>query len=124
MKNKKKILIIEDEVYLSEMYKMKFEFEGYIVLVAKDGQEGIDSTLSDKPDIILLDLVMPVKDGYQVLKELKENDETKKIPVLILSNLGQVDEIKKAMNDGADKYLIKANITPEQLVKEVKNALA
>jgi len=108
---------------LSELYKMKFEFEGYTVLTAKDGQEGLDSASANKPDIILLDLVMPIKDGYQVLKELKEKDETKGIPVLILSNLGQVDEIKKAMNDGADKYLIKANITPEQLVKEVRSFL-
>ena len=121
---KKKILIIEDEVYLLEMYKMKFELEGYKVLIARDGQKGIESAVSGKPDIILLDLVMPIKDGYQVLEELKEKDETKKIPVLILSNLGQADEIKKGINDGADKYLIKANMTPNQLVKEVKDALS
>ncbi len=120
---KKKVLIIEDDPYLSEMYKMKFELEGFIVLVARDGQEGLDSAFSNKPDIILLDLVMPVKDGYHVLKELKENDKAKGIPVLVLSNLGQVDEIKKAMNDGADKYLIKANMTPEQLLKEVRSFL-
>ena len=118
-----KILIIEDDPYLSEMYKMKFELEGYIVLVARDGQEGVDSAFTTKPDIILLDLVMPIKDGYHVIKELKENDKTKAIPVLVLSNLGQVDEIKKAMNDGAEKYLIKANITPEQLLKEVRSFL-
>lgn len=123
MKNKKKILIIEDEAFLSEMYKMKFELEGYKVIIARDGQEGIESVFSDKPDIILLDLVMPIKDGYQVLEELKSNKDTKNIPVLILSNLGQADEIKRAMNDGADKYLIKANMTPNQLVKEVKDAL-
>ena len=120
---KKKVLIIEDDPYLSEMYQMKFELEGYTVLVARDGQEGLDSAFTTKPDIILLDLVMPVKDGYHVLKELKENDKTKGIPVLVLSNLGQVDEIKKAMNDGADKYLIKANMTPEQLLKEVRSFL-
>ena len=120
---KKKILIIEDEVYLLEMYKMKFELEGYKVLIARDGQEGIESAVFGKPDIILLDLVMPIKDGYQVLEELKEKDETKKIPVLILSNLGQADEIKKGINNGADKYLIKANMTPNQLVREVKEAL-
>ena len=124
MKNKKKILIIEDDPYLSEMYQMKFKLEGYSVLVARDGQEGLDSAFATKSDIILLDLVMPIKDGYHVLKELKENNKTKDIPVLVLSNLGQVDEIKRAMNDGADKYLIKANMTPEQLVKEVKEALA
>ena len=120
---KKKILIIEDEAYLLEMYKMKFELEGYKVLIARDGQEGIESAVFGKPDIILLDLVMPIKDGYQVLEELKEKDETKKIPILILSNLGQADEIKKGINNGADKYLIKANMTPNQLVREVKEAL-
>jgi len=116
----KKILIIEDEEALSEMYKMKFEQEGYQVLVAPDGEEGLALAKEKKPDLILLDLVLPKMDGYKVLKELRTDEQIKNIKIYILSNLGQNGEIKKGFEDGADGYMLKANLTPSQLVKNVE----
>ncbi|MDD5032104.1 MAG: response regulator [Patescibacteria group bacterium] len=116
----KKILIIEDEEALSEMYKMKFEQEGYEVLAASDGTEGIDLAKKKKPDLILLDLVLPGMNGYEVLEKLRAAEETKKGKIYILSNLGQSGEIKKGLEDGADGYMVKANLTPSQLAENVK----
>lgn len=115
----KKILIIEDEEFLSEMYKMKFMQEGYRVFVADNGLEGIELAKKEKPDLILLDLVLPNMDGYKVLKELKGKEETKNIKIYILSNLGQNGEINKGFTGGADGYLVKANLTPSQLAENV-----
>jgi len=120
---KEKILIIEDEQYLADLYKLKFDSEGYNVSVAYDGKAGIEEAKKFKPDIILLDIVMPVMDGYETLVELKKSEETKDITVYILSNLGQADEIKRGLSEGADNYLIKANMTPNQLVNRVRKAL-
>ena len=119
----KKILIVEDEPYLSEMYKLKFEHEGYQVFIAEDGEIGLVLAKSKQPDLILLDLVMPKLDGYQTLKKLKKGANTKNIPVYILSNLGQRDEIKRGLDDGADGYLIKANVTPSQLADRVNKLI-
>ena len=115
----KKILIIEDEKFSSEMYKIKFQQEGYEVIVAGDGAKGFELAQKFEPDLIFLDLVLPGIDGYQVLDKLKANRKTKKIKVYILSNLGQDEEIDKGLRGGADGYLIKANLTPAQLVKNV-----
>lgn len=116
----KKILIIEDEEFLSEMYKIKFEQEGYEAIVADNGPDGIEAAKKEKPDLILLDLLLPKMDGYEVLKKLKLDKDTKNIKVYILSNLGQNGEINKGFADGADGYLIKANLTPSQLVRNVE----
>jgi CheY-like chemotaxis protein len=115
-----KILIIEDEEFLVDMYKMKFKSEGYKVMVAYNGEDGIRVAREQKPDLILLDLVMPKMDGYQVLKELKSNNTTKDLKVYILSNLGQNGEIDQSFIDGADGYMLKSNLTPRQLVENVE----
>ena len=120
----KKILIVEDEEYLADMYKIKFESEGYAVIVAIDGETGIQLAQSVKPDLILLDLVLPRMDGFQVLKELRHDGRTKDIIIYILSNLGQDEEIKKGFADGANGYLIKANLTPAQLMDYVERIFA
>ncbi len=116
----KKILIIEDEEFLVDMYKMKFESEGYEVMVAYNGEDGIRIAQEKKPDLILLDIVMPKMDGFQVLKKLKGNEMTKDIKVYVLSNLGQNGEIDQGFTDGADGYMIKAELTPSQLVENLK----
>ncbi len=116
----KKIFIIEDEEFLSEMYKTKFEQEGYQAIVADNGLEGIEAAKNEKPDLILLDLLLPKMDGYEVLKKLRADEQTKNIKIYILSNLGQNGEINKGFADGADGYLIKANLTPSQLVRNVE----
>ncbi|MDO8259976.1 MAG: response regulator [Candidatus Magasanikbacteria bacterium] len=112
---KKKILIIEDEEFLSEMYKIKLESEGYAVAVADDGQMGVKLADSGKPDLILLDLMMPKMNGFQVLEKLKANKKTSGIKVYVLSNLSQGEEIKKGMELGADGFLVKASLTPTQI---------
>jgi len=119
-----KILIIEDEKYLADLYKMKFENEGYTVLVAREGHAGLGLARREKPDLILLDLIMPGIDGYETLEELKSDPSTKYIRVFILTNLGQDQEVKKGQATEAEEYLVKANLTPEQLASKVKTALA
>ena len=118
-----KILIVEDEPYLLEMYKTKFEKEKFTVLTAGDGETGLAIARKDLPDLILLDIVMPVMNGYEFLLQIKNDEKTKAIKVYVLSNLGQASEITKGYNAGADNYLIKANLTPNQLVEIVKDGL-
>ena len=114
-----KILIVEDEEFLSEMYKIKFEQAGYATIVAGDGAEGFELAKKELPDLVLLDLILPKLDGFKVLAKLRQEPSTKKIKVFILSNLGQSDEVDKGMKTGADGYFIKANLTPSQLLEKV-----
>jgi DNA-binding response OmpR family regulator len=118
-----KILIVEDEQFLSDMYKLKFEHDGYEAIVARDGQEGLDLAKKEKPDLILLDLVLPILDGFKVLAKLKQDSDTKDIKVFIFSNLGQENEVKTGKKTGADGYFIKANMTPGQLMEKVNAIL-
>jgi len=112
---KKKILIIEDEEFLSDMYKIKLSSEGYEIAVANNGQEGIESATKFKPDLILLDLMMPKMNGFQVLEKLKSSKVTAAMKVFVLSNLSQGEEINKATAMGADGFLVKASLTPTQI---------
>lgn len=117
------VLIIEDEKMLSEMYKTKFEMEGFIVKQAFDGKEGLEKARTEKPDIILLDIILPRLDGFLVLKEIKNDSDMKKTPVLLLTNLGQDDDIKKGKSLGADGYFVKANHSPAEIVEQVRQQL-
>ena len=118
-----KVLVVEDEKMLSEMYKTKFEMEGFEVEQAFDGKKGLDQAKNDKPDIVLLDIILPKLDGFLVLKELKGDPATKKTPVLLLTNLGQDDDIKKGKSLGADGYFVKANHSPAEIVEQVRRQL-
>ena len=120
----KKILIIEDELGLSEMYKMKFEKEGFIVFTASDGEGGISLAKKELPDLILLDIVMPGLDGFEVLRRLRADQSTENLKIFVFSNLGQDDEIERGLQEGADKYLIKASLTPGQLLTKVEEVFA
>ena len=120
---KVKVLIIEDEEMLVNMYISKFEKEGFETEKALNGKKGIDKTKKVKPNIILLDIIMPEMDGFMVLKELKADPATKKIPVIMLTNLGQDEDIEKGNKLGAKDYLVKANLTPAQVVNKVKETL-
>jgi CheY-like chemotaxis protein len=114
-----KILIVEDEDFLSDMYKIKFEQSGCSVVIAHDGLEALDLVKKVKPDVMLLDLVLPGLDGFQVLAKIRKDPEIKNIKVFILSNLGQADEVHKGMASGADGYFIKADLTPTQLLGKI-----
>lgn len=123
MSQNKKIIIAEDEPVLIEMYKLYFERAGYEVLKADNGRECIDFVKKEKPDIILLDILMPKLDGWEVLKQLKTDPETKQIPILVFSNLGQTQEIQKGLDLGADDYVIKSNMTPKELLEKVEGMI-
>jgi DNA-binding response OmpR family regulator len=124
MSDKKiKVLIIEDEEMLVNMYISKFEKEGYQAEKASNGRIGLEQAKKIKPDIILLDIMMPEIDGFMVLKDLKNDIDTKNIPVIMLTNLGQEEDIKKGNQLGASDYLVKANLTPAQVVEKVKTIL-
>lgn len=116
-----KILIIEDDQVLSDVLHRKLIKENYEVYTAKDGEEGIKKVEEVKPDLILLDIIMPKKDGFEVMETLKSNNS--KIPVVIISNSGQSVEISKALALGARDYLVKAEFDPEEVVLKVQKVL-
>jgi len=119
----KKILFIEDESALQKTFRDILEKEGYQMISALDGESGLRLAKSEKPDLILLDLILPRKDGFEVLKELKEDESTKGIPVIVLTNLEDIESVEKAIGLGATTYLVKAQYTLEEVIQKVKKAL-
>lgn len=119
-----KILIIEDDQFLRDLISQKLLKEGFKVVGAIDGEEGLKKATEEKVDLILLDLILPGMDGFEILSKLKQKAETNKIPVIILSNLGQKDDVAKAKDLGAADYMIKAHFTPGEIIDKVKQILA
>jgi DNA-binding response OmpR family regulator len=120
----KNILIVEDDKFLRSLITEKVSSEGFNVLVAADGKEGIREVEKNKPDLVLLDLVLPDVDGFEVLSKIKGNAATSSIPVIILSNLDSKEDIDKALKLGAADFMIKAQLTPEEIVEKVKNVFS
>ncbi|MDK2898857.1 MAG: two-component system, response regulator [Patescibacteria group bacterium] len=118
-----KIAIIEDDQVISQMYRMKFEADGFDVQLAKNGKNGIELVETFLPDIILLDLQMPEMNGVEVLKIIRKNNWGKDIPVIILTNLGEEEAPKEIRSLGIHSYIVKANLTPRQVVQRIKEAL-
>lgn len=116
----KKILIVEDDQFISKMYKKKFEVAGHEVQVAGDGEEGVTKTKAFKPNVILMDIMMPKMNGLEALDIIKKDAELKAIPVIILTNLSTTDDAETAMKKGAAKYIIKSDVTPSQVVAEAE----
>jgi len=119
----KTILVIEDDKFLRELIVRKLSDEKFEVLEAVDGEEGIKKIKEKKPDLVLLDLVLPGIDGFKVLSKIKENPNLASIPVIILSNLGQKEEIEKGLKMGATDFLIKAYFTPKEIIDKIKAIL-
>ena len=119
----KKILIIEDDKFLRELIVRKLNEEDFEVSEAVDGEEGIKKIIEEKPDLILLDLILPGIDGFEVLARMKKESVLSSIPVIILSNLGQKDDVEKGLKMGAIGYLIKAHFTPGEIIEKIKVAL-
>lgn len=119
----KKILFIEDESALQRAISKYFPENGYRVISALDGEAGLRLARSESPDLILLDLILPKKDGFEVLKELKENEKTKSTPVIILTNLGGTTDVERALEMGATTYLVKTNYQLEEVIEKVKQIL-
>ncbi len=118
-----KILLVEDDEMLHGMYTQKFKNQGYDIISAYDGAEGVKLSESEKPDLILLDVIMPKMDGFVALKKIRTNPVTKDIPVILLTNLGQEEDVRKGKELGANDYFIKANHTPQEVVDKVHNLL-
>tara|TARA_Y100000310_G_scaffold301221_1_gene337492 strand:+ start:1630 stop:1995 length:366 start_codon:yes stop_codon:yes gene_type:complete len=116
----KKILIIEDDKFLRELISQKLIKEGYDIIEAVDGEKGLKSVKEDGPDLVLLDLILPGVDGFEVLAKMKEDPAISEVPVIILSNLGQKDDIEKGLKMGAVDYLIKAHFTPGEIIEKIK----
>ena len=118
-----KIAIIEDDSVISQMYRMKFEADGFEVQLANNGKIGVAMVETFAPDMILLDLQMPEMDGTEALEIIRKNDWGKNIPVIVLTNLGEEESPKRLRDLGIHSYIVKANLTPRQVVERVKEAL-
>lgn len=117
------ILIVEDDKFLRDLIVRKLTREGYKVSEAIDGEEGLKKIKAEKPGLVLLDLILPGVDGFEVLAAIKNSPELLKIPVLIISNLGQEEDVKRALGLGAVDYIIKAHFTPNEIVEKVKSII-
>lgn len=118
-----KIAIIEDDLVISQMYRMKFEADGFEVRVAENGRDGVLLAENMKPDLILLDMQMPEMNGEEALTEIRKQAWGKTIPVIILTNLGEEEAPKGLHALGIHSYIVKADLTPRQVVQRVKEAL-
>lgn len=119
----KKIIIIEDEEVLLDLLKKKLLKEGYQVESAQDGQIGLDKIKANPPDLILLDIIMPKKGGFEVMEELNLDEKLKQIPIIVISNSGQPIELDRVKELGATDWLIKTDFNPQELVDKVKKYL-
>jgi DNA-binding response OmpR family regulator len=119
-----KIAIIEDDQVISQMYRMKFEADGFDVQLANNGERGVALVEAFNPDMILMDLQMPEMGGAEALAIIRKHDWGKDIPVIILTNLGEEEAPKEIRDLGIDSYIVKADLTPRQVVQRVKEALA
>lgn len=119
----KKILFIEDESALQKTFGDLLTQEGYKMISALDGETGLRLVKETKPDLILLDLILPKINGFEVLKKIKEDEETKDIPVIILTNLEEIKDVERTLESGATTYLVKSQYTLEEIVQKIKNIL-
>jgi DNA-binding response OmpR family regulator len=115
-----KILVVEDDNSLREMYETKLKKEGFLTYTAIDGEEGLKKIKEIKPDVVILDLIMPKKNGFDVLTEINKNKSSQKPPIIVLSNLGLDDDIILAKSLGAKDYLVKSTLLLKDLVKKIK----
>lgn len=120
---KKKILIIEDDRSLQNALVEMITQAGYTAVSALDGGEGLQKISSEKPDLVLLDIILPKKDGYEVLEAVKKNEATKNVPVLILTNLEEIDNVQKALDLGATTFMVKSDFSLKDVLGKVKETL-
>ena len=118
-----KILVVEDDKYLINAYRVKLTKAGFDVQLATDGDEALTLLSSFKPDLVLLDLILPIRDGFSVLTEMKKQPLWSKIPVIIASNLGQKEDIDRGMKLGASDYIVKSDMTLVAIIEKIKRVL-
>ncbi|KKQ51840.1 hypothetical protein A2865_04420 [Candidatus Woesebacteria bacterium RIFCSPHIGHO2_01_FULL_39_17] len=119
----RKILVVEDDKFLANAYRVKLSKASYNVVLVYDGEEAMDALQTDKFDLVILDLVIPKKDGFSVLSEMKKNDTWKNIPVVVASNLGQKEDIDKALELGANDYIVKTDFSITNLVAKLQSLI-
>lgn len=122
-KSMTKIAIIEDDSVIAQMYRMKFEADGFEVQVADNGRDGVTLVEQFSPDIVLLDMQMPIMNGDEALKQIRKKDWGKTVPVMVLTNLGEEEAPKDIRSLGIESYIVKADLTPRQVVERVKSTL-
>lgn len=120
MPDSKKIMIVEDDSFVLDIYQTKLSQEGYTVIEARNGVEAMKKLEKEKPDLLLLDIVMPYMDGIEVLKKIKDREDLKNMPVILLTNLSQKEEINVGLGLGASDYLIKSHFTPSEVMEKIK----
>ena len=121
--DKIKILIVEDDAILQKTLKEYLVNAGFDITTASNGEEGVSMTKSVDPDLILLDIILPKKDGYEVINDLKGDQSTKNIPIILLTNLGSIDDVQKALDLGATTYLIKADYKLAEIESKIRSTL-
>ncbi len=119
----RKILFIEDDPLIVKIYTTRLTADGHQVLSADNGEQGLKLAQEQKPDLIILDIMMPKMDGFGVLMQLKGDEATKSIPIIVYSNLAQEEEIARAKSLGANDFVIKANLSPTEMVEKIKSYL-
>jgi DNA-binding response OmpR family regulator len=119
----RKILVIEDDLFLRRIINKKLLKEGYSVIEAIDGEKGLKAVKEEKPDLVLLDLVLPEMDGFEILDKIKKDPAVSKIPVIVLSNLGEKNDIERGLKTGAADYLVKAHFTPGEIIDKIESVL-
>jgi two-component system phosphate regulon response regulator PhoB len=122
-KSAPKILVVEDETFLVKIYAVKLKKEGYDVSIANDGEQAVKLAEELKPELILLDLILPKMNGFEALERMRANPVNKETPLIVLSNLGQEEDIKRAEALGADDYLVKANFSIQDIVAKIRETL-
>lgn len=120
---KEKVLIVDDTEFYQKAYQNKLLSAGYLVRVANNGVEALKALTIEKPDLILLDLMMPIMDGFKVLQAVRANPDLQSVPVIVFSAKGASDEISKAFEAGANDFLVKATTTPNKVIEKIKETL-
>lgn len=118
--DKKKILIVEDDSFVAEVYLAKLTEMGYEAVLAQNGKEGLAALENGKVDLVLLDILMPVMGGAEMLEEVRKRDEWKNIPVILLTNVGEKESIQKMRKFGVKDYLIKSHFTPAEVIEKIE----
>jgi DNA-binding response OmpR family regulator len=119
----RKVLVVEDDRFLRELITQKLSREGYDVSEAVDGEDGVKKAEEKRPEIILMDLILPGIDGFEAITRIKANPELEDIPIIILSNLGQRDDVERGLKLGATDFLIKAHFTPGEIIEKIEKVL-
>ncbi len=119
-----KVLIVEDDKFIAEALAKKFKENNFDIGHLENGEKVVAEMITQKPDIVILDVLLPGKDGFEILKELKKDNKTKDIPVIIVSNLGSKGDLEKARQLGAVDFMIKATVTPADIVEKAQKVIA